>query len=392
MSQGYIDSATLFEVVAHARRSEFRHDWAARGAHAATVALLYTEHLHVPKSPIRSGDSEGPYRLLMEGVQTFGTSLTGTGGEASVLATSRTKEWAISNVTAIKGALQGLAGDKNFQAWLESEITWVWSEYARRMNGLFTLDFAKQLAPSLELTELDLVRLHERTIDPKYVYDLSRRREGMDFSLLSHAYVGATLIRGRYYAELARLAKQQVLQHPIRTSKQTSSLTEDLKKPTIYRFSCSLTETIFGAILVNSMFVETKVEERLALWLANVGEVRNALRDSNSDARRRLRSYESRLPVARDIALSVAKNLNIRTHSKSFEAAIDLTLTGGVLAATSFYLQPWLGVAAGLTAHLASRRDAAQSLANRIANRRSRLLRLASCPGGSIDAPGGDGA
>jgi hypothetical protein len=322
----------------------------------------------------------------MEGIEGFGTSLSADFVDASGAATERTRSWGTSNQEVVAQAMRDLEADDNFRRWLAAEITWAWPEYARRMNGLFTSLYIPQLATILKTSESDLAQLHEQTLDTHFVQQVVKTRPDHVLKPLSKAFVAATLLRGRYYCELARLSKQQLLQHPMRTSESTHPVTADLFTPNRYRFSCSMAETFFVKILTTSVFAERKLEDRIRLWLENVSSARPALLNINSEQRKKLRTHVSSLEIARDEAIAVAKYLNLRTYPKYFEEAVDITIGLGVTALTSFVLQPWSAFATGLASTLASRHGLSRRFTNAAANRRGRLERLASSPAGGIFA------
>jgi hypothetical protein len=387
MAEGVIDSATLFEVVTYSRRDKPVRDWASRGAEAATSALRFSHHLRVPRSPVRSGESSGPYRILMSGVESLGTSLSVEFSDVSGIASQRTREWARANADSVAQAMAQLERDSFFHRWREAEVRWAWAEYANRRNGLLTEAYLGELAPILGLGEADLHEIHSRTIDPGFVKMIVKERPQGDFETLCRAYVAVTLIRGRYYCELARLSSQQLLQHPLRTADPSRRLTSDLFRTNYQRFSSSLAETLFTKLLIVSIFAEKTVDGRIRLWLENIARARPALLNTNTEPRRRLRTYHSRPSVARDEALRVAKNLDIRTYPKYLEQAFDAAVGISSSAVTSFVLQPWAAFAAGMAGWLASQHGGGQIVARVLANRRGRLERLLTAPAGRLDAP-----
>ena len=385
MPDGLIDSATLFEVVTHARKDRPSYDWANVGCRAATAALLFTPHLHVPPSPIRSGESEGVYQQLMTGVQELGTTLSG-GAPPPPGKVDSIRAWAAAHIEPIRQSLQNLREDNNYTKWLDAEITWAWNEYARRMTGLFTQDFVPELALALDVPPAELYNLHEHTQKPTFVAKLAKTRHGADFELLTSAFVITNLLRGRYYAELSSDVNQQLLQHPIRTAEVTRLFSEDLIHPQARTFSGSLAETYFCNLVANAFFVEKTVENRLTLWKENVALARGVFLEK-PELRVALAHHVSDWSLARDSAVTVAQQIGLRTYPRFADEAIEAAIAAGAAISTTFLLHDWLGLATKLSAYLLEKRHIPRRVMRKITNRTNRLRKLASAGGGWLSAP-----
>jgi len=385
MPDGLIDSATLFEVVTHARKDRPSYDWASVACRTATAALLFTPHLHVPPSPIRSGEAEGVYQRLMTGVQELGTTLSG-GTPPPPGKVDAIREWAANHVEQIRWSLQNLREDNYYTKWLDAEITWAWNEYARRMTGLFTQDFVPELALVLNVSPAELHNLHEQTRKPSFVASVAKTRHGAAFELLVSAFVITNLLRGRYYSELSRDIDQQLLQHPIRTAEVTRLYSDDLIERRAQTFAGSLAEAYFCNLIANAFFVEKTVENRIGLWKENVALSRRAFL-AKPQLRVALAHHVSEWSLARDAAVAVAQQIGLRTYPRFADEAVETATAAGAALSTTFLLHDWLGLAAKLTAYMLEKRHIPRHVMGKITNRTNRLRRLAAAGGGWLSAP-----
>lgn len=385
MALGLIDSATVFEVVTLARKSAPRDDWAFRAAYSATASLVFTHHIGVPASQVRSGVSGGPYRKLMSGIEGLGVPLAFGTTEGTASAGKRVDEWAKGDV-GVGAAVESLQSDASFRTWLRGEADHVWVEYARRMNGLFPAFHIPIIARELRVSEAELRALHNATLDLQQVRALSEGKDASGSRLLCDAYVASTLVRGRYYCELARSEKKQLVRHPLRLAASARPITSDLMSTEPDRLVCSRAETLFLRLLLATIFCESDLERRIELWIENVGRARTGLLDLNGDLRRDLRTSRSRAAGGDEEAvIRAAKALGIRTHGRTLTSTIDVALSVAATGFGAFYLSGWSDFALGTVATAVAAAGAVPRVARAVRLRRSRLERLMSRPAGALD-------
>src|SRR5215217_3971421 len=199
MSEGYIDSASVYEVVEALSygRPEECAPWAWQGALVTSCALACTENIKVAPNPARPEGASGPYDALLTALG--GNLRISQPGEGVVRAAQETtKKWATQQREVIQTAYEQLKGTEAFGKWLDWVLPNVWSEHARRLNGLFDPAFIPQIAPIIGVDKKDLSSILPLSRDLKVVTDYANRRPDEDnFRKMLDAYVVSILIRGR---------------------------------------------------------------------------------------------------------------------------------------------------------------------------------------------------
>ena len=233
MANGFIDSASTYEVImALARQSpanSYATEWGQ--ALAVTALLIGTDNLGLSPSPLSEGAASGP----------FGVGISGLSGAlrrvhvddvSARIALERTKRWGDRNIEKLQRLLSSITNSDtsvirgNGSDWLDIHIKYEWVEHCTRLGALFDQVFNPQLAKILGIPHAELSRIWQETSDPKVVQKLAENRPDSDaFRIIRDAYIASALLRGRYHHHVAEQSSLQILSHPIRDSISPRTLT-----------------------------------------------------------------------------------------------------------------------------------------------------------------------
>jgi len=379
MAEGYIDSASTYEIVKLlvSPRPAEAYPWAWQSAITVTSALINTYHLQIAPAPSLASGAGSLYGHLMLGLAEL-ISHPRPEPELTQMALKNTKQWARNNVDKIRNTYEQLKVDnKNYTRWLERAITTSWVEHSERLGGLYNEEFIPVLSQILNVSTSELSQVHKMSRDLNLLRSyVAIWPDDDDLRLMTDAYAISALLRGRYHDYVARKSNLQIIHHPFR-----EQFLPRQKKSGKIRFFVSNTERHLSNIVLASAFAEQGEKQRVSCWLENVLRIRKAVLTGAIDTRQK--DYDK---VALDLAVDAARRVNIRIHSRWLDDVLDAAFAVGIGTLTSFVLDPWLGFAGGVIEYGISRKvDIGKEVAHLVFDTQARLRDLAKSGSGRIE-------
>ncbi len=273
-------------------------------------------------------------------------------------------------------AIQGFSAEP-FNGWIENFFRFNAVEHSRRLNGVFDQALIPQIARILQTSESDLTRVWQLSANEEYLArhanDARNTHESLD--LMYRACSTAALLRGRYHDNYARLANLQVVHHPVR-----DPFLPVIQEDGSSRFEASNTLHTMASALVSYSARDKKLDQRITSWSELTLQARRLAAQGRLDL-----DLKSTDDVAVDTAIENLRKLDLRGVSKQFEAGLEVGVSIGFGAVTSFALDPWAGFAATSAASAAMRLPWARSVVGQIKKpRKFQLKRLSESPAGRI--------
>jgi len=353
MSEGYIDSATMHEVIAALmhKRPEECYAWAWQGAIETTCTLIGTEHLKLPPAPGFEGATSGLYADFLQILSSI-VSRSRPTGDIEQKARRQAKAWVRRNATGIRSHYEQLKMDKqNFARWLNPNVSDKWTdrwpgfniEHSRRLDGLMDRTFLSEISSILNKSEPELQRIWTLSCDTTLLEEYAKHQpDDDDFRLMRDAFVVSALVRGVYHDYVAKDSGWQIMHHPLRQAALPRSL-----KRSAGEYPVSNTQRYFSSIILAGAFKQRTLDARVKCWGENVSKARGPALTGDIDL-----GLKGNDDVAKDVAIRAAQRLHITTHSKQAIKILDEALNAawalGGLVLTSFLLSPW--EAAGVSA------------------------------------------
>jgi hypothetical protein len=375
MVQGFIDSASVFEVAALLRsRHSTPYEWAWTSGIATTCALIRTHHLTIAPSPGDAHRSAGIQGLITESVGGF-VAMPLPSDEVHAQAMSKAKAWGNRWSSRLRDAFEATSACLSFEAWLEEEKDFAWVEHARRTGGLFNEEFIPQISRVLCVDKDELRRLRAASGRPQ---DLNHFRTSARHTptvrLLSEAYVVSGLLRARYHEAIAKGAGQQVLHHPLRRP----ALPAVGQRPKV--FGVSNTEFYLTQIIIGDALSHRRMPDRVTAWAENMWRVRK--RSLAQDLDLRSKPTEDK---ALEQAVGVARNCDVPAPARWVERAVDMGVAVGAGALAGIVLHSWPEPVLGAAGHwLSHKARLGATIASGIAQRTGKLRALARCGPGRL--------
>lgn len=386
MTLGVIDSMCTWEVVSTLlrRRVEDRYPWASRTAAAVSYALMTTRHLRVAPAPTIPRAASGFQTVLNDALASV-VNHEPADPQLHKIALDRTKRWVSANPETLRRTYAELTQDEeNFRPWCETAFGQALAEHSERLGGLFNPEFIPQLARVLDVGKADLIDAWRLSTNIDKVRWYSTHREDSDqFRLILDAFVVAALIRGRYHAQVARAAGNQIMQHPMR-----KAVSLRVRPATRVPITVPKVGHYLASIAINGAGAEKRVEDRLGAWASSLISVRTAVLRGELD----LEVEDEADDTAQKRAVQIARNLNLTTHSKTIDTALDVAIELGgfaVGAPIGFVFGEWYGIgysALEAASRIAARKKPVGERVGRILFERPKRLRdLATAGPGPIE-------
>lgn len=380
--KGIVDRATAYMVPAYLSRprSAAPNAWVDGPARAFTLLAVGAPHMTLAANLEQENVASGMWGLFVQEL----------GGLAKPNAVSSdVRERALGRVKAELAAPEGLRlrieqlrQDPAYDQWFEWHLDHEWYEHSARRGGFFDADFIDELATLQGVAPEDVRQAWLAYERPANVVELADglRSGQLDARgrLAVDCWFAASVVRGIYHTEVARIQKAQIARHPIRRT------AESVPAAALYRASSA--QSAFAAILLGLARAPRRVEARIVLHARNLRAARDAalaqtllLGDEpmTADEGMERAILETRRLVKRGV-LSV--------DARSVAQAIEAALSTVVGAGTSFLLSPWEGFAAGSAAAAAQNKV---GLGDRLALNRAvsekRLRELGSGLAGAVD-------
>ncbi|MBI5779824.1 MAG: hypothetical protein HZA49_10295 [Planctomycetes bacterium] len=336
MSEGYIDSASVYEIISFYRNDQPKewYGWTWRGAVETTCAIINMQNLKMAPAPSRNeGPATGEYEHLTKSLSSTITHIK-PNSEIQRLAINATKKWANKNTKRIVNVYGELKADReNFSKWINLAVKHAWVEHSKRLRGLFNAEFIPQLALILNIEKRELERIRRLSCDLKILKDYSNRiPNDSEFRTMWDCYIVSALIRGVYHDYVAKKSKYQIIHHPFRVpvlDKLNSSASSD--------YDISNTQNYFASIILASAYAEKTPNNRISCWAENVLKARNAMSYEYIDL-----PSKHHDTIALNLAVESARKIGIRTYSRRTEKILNIICDCGVGLLKMFTLNPWI--------------------------------------------------
>jgi hypothetical protein len=321
--------------------------WARDCAQSFTKLTLFTEHTSFSSNPTPDRSPSGLWGEFTTGIAGYCRADTRVAEPTKLKALATTRD-VIQTPDYLKHWLESVAADPSYSSWLIWHARFEMVEHSQRLNGLFEPQFADLLADALGERADQLMELHARTQQPRYVQGLARRildgRTSRDDATAINAFVAGTLIRGIFQEEIARLRNRQNHSHPMRSPRLRGIRTvsaEELYAP-------SPAETYFAAILLGLALKASKDHvDRIRLYSLNVHSAKRALRSGEAALAGAIEmSDEVGLSRAAQETRSLIKAGVLDAGGKREALAIDVAL-GLASTSVAFTLSPWAALFVG---------------------------------------------
>jgi hypothetical protein len=208
----------------------------------------------------------------------------------------------------------------NYLPWLDWAVANAWVEHARRMRSLFDDIFIPEIAGILDVTHLELRRLHIIASDPDSVAKFADNQQPSDdFGLLKATYTISALLRGRFHDVLGSENQRQLFVHPLRggvypVSNESEQIT----------FCTTNTEEYLARFALAGAFTQKTLGGRLITWVENFDKLRMGIEGGDIDTNQ----MDSDV-AARDKAIELVKNTNMTVQGKWVDTAIEMSLGAG---------------------------------------------------------------
>jgi hypothetical protein len=379
MSQGFIDSASIYEIVRITEQPNANSIWALRSVVELTCLLITSPYITMAPAPGKTAPASGPYGILMEGL--IESNLLRTQKLEPVIekrALELTKRWVKRNPDKIHSAYEALKADQgNFGSWLDWCVTRAWPEHATRLGGLLNPELIPQIAQVLHISENRLADVHKLSCNPKFVADYaSRQPDNDDFRDMRDAYVISALIRGRFHDYTAPSALLQIMHHPVR-----SAILAPLRQKGMVQFEITNVQYHLSSIIVAAALKEKDQQQRIRSWIENVRLAKGALNTASFD----LEDPPSQDKVIEKV-VDIAKRIHLRTYSRLFDDVLGYMLGLGIGSLASIVLHEYAGlVLTPLAEQLARKANMDVNIARMLTERKGRLRDLARFAPGRIE-------
>lgn len=383
MSIGFIDSASLYEIVRITAQPSNSSRWTLQSAVEVTSLLIDSHHFNVAPAPGTTGLASGPYALLMgRAIESGFVGLYRLEPKTERTAVKLTKQWVNRNLVRFRNAFERLKSDQtDYEVWLDWAITQAWPEHAMRLGGLFNPQFIPEISRVLNLSVDRLTAVHELSCMPSVVAKFAKRQpDNDDFRDMRDAYVLAALIRGPFHHYTSREDGLQTIHHPLRStvlpSMRQLGNVQDVEFPITVR-------SLLATIIVNGAKKETSQERRIEAWIENVRLIKGGL-----NAKYYNLEDPASLEKAMNKAVEIAQKLHIRTYPRDLENMLGYMLGVGVGMLTKIVLRQFDGLdllVVPAVERLANRTGMEERVARLLTGYKGRLRDLAIFAPGRIE-------
>jgi hypothetical protein len=346
---GFIDSAGLWQIVqCFDLGSSDQYQWSLRTAFTITSLLMRTDHL-----TLAPGLMMPPAGVVIDEADKFVDQLVSKGllktlhePDPAIVKQSilKSKQWIgrSPNLDSVRIAVERmLADEENCLPWLDWSAHKAWRWHSTRLLGLFDKTYMDYIARILNIDIKEAMDLHTRSTDPSELDNLIRQQT-YDYWLMAKAYLASAIIRGRYHEEVSRATGLQILHHPLRKIVTMTGTQKPIE------FEMTNTAEFLARLIVIGAARQKSLRQRLDCWIENVMKVKMVLN-------RRVVGLERRPTdnAAVESAVLVARQAAIEVSSRHLDRFIGIFASLGIGALTAIFLEPWLGVPAGVGANAA---------------------------------------
>lgn len=335
MTRGLIDMASLTSALGavRQRRNKSLSPWHDQSLIEVTYLLLHDKMRVIPHPGPQGGevgDVATFYKLLPE-------ITTNVNYNKQKSALDTTRRWLHDNQRSLLTAWLSAEENTTLWKWARQQRKLRWLEHAETYGGLFDKAFIPYIAQVLQQSERDIKDLHSKSTDPRNIKGWIKKDTSDATRLLERAWVLGGIIRGKYYENLAKSEKIQLVAHPFRKSIEEDLEVGILPQP-IYR-----SEELFIKILIKSAQVETTAARRVAALAENIKLARRAILGKAVNLEETLTNDD-----AEKFAARAAKDAGIIGTSKLNKLITEIFVNFGAPYLLSYGLSFW-GVPPQLT-------------------------------------------
>jgi hypothetical protein len=382
---GFVDSASLYEIVNYFRLGSNSNKWAMQVSKELGAIFIGAPRVHIMPGFEPHGLPSDDYGQLVyrlaDKVRIFEVR-----PEVQLISLRRTKRWARDQSRKIYETLQqlytgqyiDLSEDYSpFVEWLTNFFQHNSVEHTLRLKGVFNRTLIPELSLIMQVPRPDLEHVWLMSCDPWHLRQARTldRAAREDVQIMWDACAVAAMLRGRYHDGIAELSHVQVVHHPVRSPMLKKLHT---RPDTIY--NATETQQLLATITLHAALREKGTESRVAAWVEIVGATRLLVARGSLDL-----AEKPTLELAERAAVEAARKVGIPAHGKLVSDALEFLAVLGVGAATSFALTPWEGFAAAAGTATATRIPQVQRVIEfpQRASRR-KLRQLAKAPPGRL--------
>ena len=382
---GFVDSASLYEIVNYFRLGPDSNKWSVQVSHELGAIFIGAPLVHIMPGFEPDGAPSDVYGKLIYHLADK-VKILEVAPDAQAIALRRTRQWTRNQPNKIRDTLQRLyAGTYNdqgedytpFLEWLTNFFEHNAIEHSIRLKGVFNRTLIPELSIILQIPKPDLERVWGMSCDTGYLRRVRslERTSAEAVQIMWDACATAAMIRGRYHDSIAEISQVQVVHHPVR-----SPMLKKLHDPDGSFYQATDTQQILAAITLHAALREKDTDSRVASWVDSIGTTRLMVSQGRLDL-----AQKPTLELSERAAANAAREVGIAAHSKLMTEALELMTVLSVGAATSFTLTPWEGFAAAAAMATATRVPQVQRLIEspKHASRR-KLRQLAKAPPGRL--------
>lgn len=172
----------------------------------------------------------------------------------------------------------------------------------------------------------------EKTTDLQQVKNWSQGRNfDSDFELAKDAFIASAILRGGFHEFVACQMRWQILHHPIR-----QHILVPLSQGVEHRIPW--TYVYLAQIIANGAMEEQKLKDRIICWTENIRITQEAYCQNIIS---KIIKKELKKKEALDLAIKIAKELQIRVYPHSLDNQLELAVMSGITLGTSL-LGSWI--------------------------------------------------
>lgn len=327
MAKGFIDMTALTSALGAVRQGKnvSLSTWHDRNLLEVTYLLLHDKMRVIPHPGDRGGelgDAATFFSVLPE--------LTTTVSEAKQkIASEETKVWIDNHQNMLADAWEKAKSNQALWEWAGPQRELRWLEQSQTYGGLFDETSIPYIAKLIPETDERIRKIYALSADHRQVKRWLKVG-GEEAEIAYRAWVLGCFIRGKYYENLAKHTRMQLVSHSLRTG-----LEETLKKGPSQ--NVRLSEELFVKILIGSAQIETSAQRRVAVLGKNIERARKAI-----EAKAIVLPNTVTAEKAEEFAIQAARGAGINVIARLYRQIIDRFADVGAHAFLAYNLSYWV--------------------------------------------------
>jgi hypothetical protein len=327
MAKGFIDMTALTSALGAVRQGKnvSLSSWHDRNLLEVTYLLLHDKMRVIPHPGDRGGelgDTAIFFSVLPE--------ITTTVSEAKQkVASEETKVWVDNHQDILADAWEKAKNNQSLWEWAGPQRELRWLEQSQTYGGLFDETSIPYIAKLIPESEERIRKIYSMSTDHRHVRRWLKI-VGEEAEIAYRAWVLGCFIRGKYYENLAKHTRMQLVSHPLRTG-----LEETLKKGPSQ--NVRLSEELFAKILIGSAQIETSAERRVAVLGKNIENARRAI-----EAKAIVLPDTMTADKAEEFAIQAARGAGINIVARLYRQLIERFADVGAHTFLAYSLSYWV--------------------------------------------------